>query len=189
MNIEFINVHDQKIREAFTKVVHHYDQLDGLRVILKQGRIKSSTMQAQPIIRLSSFFTGIHTYKIKLAVHVRDSNNLKVSELPKEVLVGWFAHELGHVIDYLNYTWFGMIWYGIRYIFSESFKRQCEHTADRIAVEHGFMKEIILTKEFILNHELLEERYKNKIRKYYMSLEDVRMCVTDKTQPLPDTSI
>lgn len=128
-------------------------------------------MQAQPVFSFGSLFSGITHYKVKLAILVRDSKSLKVAELPEDVLTGWFAHELGHLVDYRSYNNLNMIFFGIKYLLSEKFKREAEHAADRIAIRHGFRQEIIATKKFILEHNLLEESYKNKIRKYYMPIE------------------
>jgi len=32
-----------------------------------------------------------------------------MADIPKEVLNGWFAHELGHLVDYEGYSDFRMI--------------------------------------------------------------------------------
>ncbi len=151
--------------------MERYTKLHQCQVVLKQKKIKSSTMQAQPVFSLGSLFSAITRYKVKLAILVRDSQNLKVADLPEDVLTGWFAHELGHLVDYRSYNNLNMILFGIKYLVSEKFKKKAEHSADRIAIRHGFRQEIIATKRFILEHDLLEESYKNKIRKYYMPIE------------------
>jgi hypothetical protein len=72
-----------------------------------------------------------------------------------------------------------MIGYGLKYTFSDSFKKACEHQADSIAIEHGFHKEIIATKKFLLQNELISEAYKEKLRKYYMPISGVKMCLKE----------
>ena len=134
-------------------------------------------MQAQPVFQFSSLFGGIDTYRIRLAEFVRDSQELRVEELSDEILIGWLAHELGHVIDYMERSFFEMIVYGIRYYFSARYQRKVEHRADEIAMNQGFYKEILKTKEFLFNHELINEKYRKKIQKYYMSIEDTRLFI------------
>lgn len=172
MRTTFRNIDSQQVREAFTNVLHSYQSLHTYEIILEQKPVKGSTMQAQPVISWRSLLGGISKYKVSLAVYVRDSKQLKVNELPQDVLTGWFAHELGHVVDYEAYSTLSMIGYGIRYLLSDSFKRKVEHQADYIAIRNGFRAEIIAAKRFILENELLDDAYKSKIRKYYMGIDE-----------------
>lgn len=170
-DVSFHNIENQKIKDCFLEVLYRYRALHDCRISLSQLPIKSSTMQAQPVLKPASLFKSINHYKVKLSVKVRDSDTLRVAELPTAVLTGWFAHELGHLCDYRSYNNFTMIAFGLKYAFSSRFRREAEHAADRIAIQHGFRQEIIATKKFILNNQLLDEGYKNKIRKYYMPIE------------------
>ncbi len=173
MKVKFKQIKSDKIKESFLKVLNHYDDLHDFSITLSQKRVKSSTMQAQPIISLNNIFTGIKKYKIVLGVYVSSSNRLKVEDVPQEVMTGWFAHELGHLVDYLSYSNLGMIRYGLQYVFSNAFKIKAEHEADYIAIKKGFRDEIIATKEWVLNHDLVGQNYKNKLNKYYLSIEQV----------------
>ena len=75
--------------------------------------------------------------------------------------------------------------FGLRYLLSEKFRRQTEHEADFIAIDHGFHKEILATKKFILEHELLQPKYKDKILKYYLSSEAVKERVLENVHIHP----
>lgn len=189
MNISFINVEDDKIRESFIEVLRKYESLHTYEVVLKQKPIKSSTMQAQPVLSWKSILSGIYRYQIKLAVFVRDSQEVRVKDLPQDVLIGWFAHELGHVVDYAPYSSLQMVGYGLRYLVSSRFKRQAEHAADHIAIQNGFKNEILKTKRFILENDLLTENYKAKIRKYYMSIEEVETWDHNATPGTPELEL
>ncbi len=182
MRVTFKNVENDVIKKSFLKVMERYDALHDYDVVLNQQRVKASTMQAQPKINLVNLFTGVKKYEIKLGVYVRDSEDIAVAELPEDVLTGWFAHELGHLVDYESRSNFMMAIYGIRYVISAKFKRKVEHEADYIAIANGFKDEILATKAFILDHELLEESYKEQIRKYYLSTEEVHLC--EENEPL-----
>lgn len=50
MNISFRNVENEKVRKCFLEVVTKYKMLHPFQLELKQRPIKSSTMQAQPVI-------------------------------------------------------------------------------------------------------------------------------------------
>ncbi len=178
--VTFQDVDEEHIRKAFLKVFNQFDKLSKYRLILKQRKIKATTMQAQPVITLFNLLGGPDTYKVKLAEYVRDSKSLKVADLPEDVLKGWFAHELGHICDYAPHSTLHMIKYGLKYFFSDRFKKEVEHRADEIAIEAGFHEEILATKRYIFNHDLIEESYKNQMKKYYMSIEDVELHINGK---------
>lgn len=184
MKLNFRNIESNKIKNAFTEVLEQYDILHPHHITLRQRRMRRATMQAKPV--LAGLMRKEKRYEVSLGVYVKGSDGLRVDELPEEVLVGWFAHELGHLVDYERFSKFGMLRYGARYVSSRNFKREAEHQADLIAVNHGFQQEIIATKRFILDNELLNEKYKANIRRYYMSIEDVELCGTDQEATLSD---
>ncbi|MBK6264434.1 hypothetical protein JKA74_05245 [Marivirga sp. S37H4] len=188
MKVNFINVTDDRIKESFMKVMKRYKPLHDYEITLNQERIKESTMQAQPLINFRNLFTGIKSYQIKLGVYVRDSDTLAIADLPEDVLTGWFAHELGHLVDYEPFSNFKMVFYGLRYYISTSFRKKVEHAADYIAVDYGFHEEIIATKQYILEHDLLEESYKAQIRRYYLSIDDINVCMEKEPllKPVPE---
>lgn len=189
MHVQFSNVESTFIKNCFSNVLKQYKSLHKHEVHLRQKRINSSTMQAQPVLTISSLFSTVKRYKIQLGNYVRDSKELKVDDLPEKVLTGWFAHELGHLVDYEKRSNWRMLIYGIKYLLSSKFRRKTEHEADYIAIDHGFHDEIIATKKFILDHELLEESYKAKIKKYYLSVEEVEMCVKEKSPVKPEVVV
>lgn len=173
-NMLFVNVAEERIKNIFLETANQFTELSELNIILRQSKIKGSTMQAQPIVNGKSLFKGIDAFRIRLATKVRDSQTLCVKDLPDEVLMGWFAHELGHVIDYQSRSALSMIGFGLKYLFSRSFRLEAEHRADKIAIEKGFLDQILITKKYILDHHLIEDSYKDKIKKYYMSENDAR---------------
>jgi len=188
-NVQIKNVSSEKIINAFHKVLERYQSLHKYQITLVQGKIKESTMQAQPVVSLKALFKGVKSYQIKIAEFVRDSEEIRVEDLSEDVLVGWFAHEMGHLVDYEPYNNLEMIRYGIKYVLSDQFKRKVEYAADYIAITYGFKEEILASKHFILDNELLDKAYKAKIRKYYLSIEDVELCSEDELILKPTSGI
>lgn len=133
-------------------------------------------MQAQPVIDLSQVFGTKRGYRLDVAEKVLDSGELNVADLPEEVLKGWFAHELGHMVDYENHSNFGMIAYGIKYSLSDEYKRDREHEADSISIQHGFKKEIIATKKHLLENNFISPKYQDQLKKFYMSIRGAELC-------------
>jgi hypothetical protein len=133
-------------------------------------------MQARPVFGLSQIFGESRRYRLNVAERILGSGELRVSDLPEEVLRGWFAHELGHIVDYENHSNMGMIAYGIRYSLSDDYKREREHDADSIAIRNGFKQEIIATKKYLLENDFISSKYQDQLKKYYMSVRGAELC-------------
>ncbi len=185
MTVNYKGIENEDVQMAFDEVIREYEVLHPYEITLEKRKLKKTTMVAQPIINLSNLVKGERKYRIMIAEYIRDSKELRVSDLPTEVLKGWFAHELGHIVDYEKRSVMGMMSYGIRYYTSDEFKKSVEHEADSIAIEHGFHKEIIATKRYLLENELVSESYKDQLHKYYMPIEGVEMCVKDQNPIQP----
>lgn len=177
------------IRKAFLEVWQQYKPLHSYGFEVVQEQLSASTMQAQPVIDFHNLFGKKRGYRLSLSEKVLDSEDLIVGDLPEEVLKGWFAHELGHMIDYENHSNAGMIVYGIRYSLSDQYKRECEHEADSIAIRHGFREEIIVAKKYLLENDFISPAYQSQISKYYMSIRGAELCPDGIAPVLPKVEI
>ncbi|MEX1003645.1 MAG: hypothetical protein WDZ35_16115 [Crocinitomicaceae bacterium] len=181
MQVTLKNIKNEKIIAIFKEVLEEFESLHNCEIVLGRKRLRSSTMQAQPDIRLWDIFSTTNRYKVNLGYHIKDKEELIIANVPDEVLKGWFAHELGHLVDYRQHSNLKMLAFGFKYVFSSSFRMKAEHDADYIAIKYGFFEEILATKDYILDHDLIEDEYKAKIKKYYLSRKKVVMCSKDKS--------
>ncbi len=172
MSVLFKGIAEPRIKRIFNEVLDNYPELKKHNLILRQREMPKTTMRAQPKMR--SFFKTETVYEVELSNNVDLDDVVKIKEVPDDVLKGWFAHELGHVMDYLGRSFFGMIWFGFRYVVSKKFRIRTEHEADKIAIKYGMAEDILRTKRYILEHSGLPEKYKARIKKYYMSAADVK---------------
>lgn len=171
--ITFKNVDADFVRSCFIKAYKVFSPLH-TRPITLQGRRKFSyTMQAQPVIN-ASFFTPKDRHYIIQMNHQLDTPGAdRVVDLPEEVLIGWFAHELGHIVDYLSLSPLAFMQYGLRYWLSDSFRKKVERQADLHAIAFGMADYILATKRYILYKAGLPQPYINRILRYYMTIEEV----------------
>lgn len=184
MPARFTNISNEKVREICLDVYSSYPGLGDVHVIFRRSRIKGLTMRAMPRIR-TLFPTGEkRTYIVQIAQYVRDSRQVEVDELDEEILRGWIAHELGHVMDYRSRSLFGMVMYGMKYWLDKGFARHVEHEADRIAVRHGFLDELIATKRFLFESPDISVGYRTRLESLYMSIEEVKLCVPEEQRIL-----
>lgn len=180
----------ESIAEEFQTAMEYYPQLQEKNIEVRfKKNIKKSTMQARPTI--GSFFRSRENRKYVILI----SEKFKISEkefltkhIPKDILIGWIGHELGHILDYQDRSKLNLIWFGIRYLLSESYIVKAERAADSFAVAQGMEEYILKTKNFILNHADITPRYKNRIQKYYLSPEEIMQLVQkrDKMAILAD---
>lgn len=172
-NLKFRNLSNKRIRKIFENVLKNYPPLTLHPIVLEKISMKKTTMRAQP--RLFSFLGSKKNKKFKVQINssTRLEDQIELDKLSDQVLFGWFAHELGHVMDYRDRGFFEMILYGLRYLLSSAYRKKVEHKADEFAIEYDMAHEILATKKYILEHSQLSENYKRRIRKYYMSMDDV----------------
>jgi uncharacterized protein (DUF1330 family) len=136
--------------------------------------IRKTFMQAQPTYNSIFKSRNNREYVISISKEFKVENKIfTIHEIPSDVLTGWLGHELGHVMDYRSRSTLGMLHFGFKYLYSHAHIQEVEHAADDYAVIHGMGSYILKTKEFILNHTSLSEKYKQHMRKFYLSPEDI----------------
>ncbi len=183
-NVTFKNIGSIKIRKAFLKALEGYPILQRHDLLVVRKPIKKTTMRAQPIIDNFIFDTKNRRYKIEISNHLNLSRYIKIEKLPANVLIGWFAHELGHVMDYQTRKVGNLIKFAIGYLFLPTFRLGAERRADVFAIEAGYAKEILATKKYILEKSKLPNKYKERIEKYYLSPEEVNFLHEGRLQDL-----
>jgi hypothetical protein len=172
-----------ELRDVILKALSFYPELHNIDIdFVFNENIRKSVMQAQPR------FTTMYGNKSRRNYLVKISRNLKlkgdtipIQELPVEVLIGWIGHELGHIMDYLKRSNWSMILFGIGYYTSKSFIISAERVADTYAINHELGDYILATQEFILHKAGLPEKYINRIKKLYLSTEEVIALVEHRS--------
>lgn len=174
------------LRDVTLEALSHYPELINTKIDFQfKSSISGSVMQAQP--KVGSLFTKSkkeRAYKIKISRFLKlEDEKVPIDELPRDVLLGWIGHELGHIQDYVDRSAFDLLSFGMKYYFSRRFISEAEIRADSYAVTHGLGEKIIATKNFVLNHEKLPVAYKNKIKSLYMSPGEIlSMVETDEVE-------
>lgn len=172
-NIIYQNVKDDRMERIFREVILQYSSLSAHTIYFRQIDLARSAMRAQPVLNWKFFRRATREYRIDYSCHQKVAVHTEFQDLPDEVIRGWIAHEAGHLVDYLNRPWLGMLSFGVNYAFNRPFLREAEKRADHIAVEHGFGREIVATKNYLLNNGALPKKYRRRLRKYYLSPDEI----------------
>ncbi|RKS53541.1 hypothetical protein BC962_1793 [Gillisia mitskevichiae] len=171
----------KSIADEVAIALSHYPELKDTPIEFRfKEKIKKSFMQAQP--KFSGIFKNKknRSYFVMITEHFHIENeSFSISEVPSEVLIGWIGHELGHIMDYQERSGINLIGFGISYLTSHKFIKEAERAADTFAVSHGMGDYILATKDFILNHAHLSSIYKDRIRKLYLSPEEILLLVEE----------
>lgn len=176
------------IADEVKTALSYYPELKDTPIEFKyKTSIKKSTMQAQPALKSIFRSKEKRGYKILISTKFHIENKeFNIEDVKSEVLIGWFGHELGHVVDYSDRSTLGMLIFGLKYLFSKSHLKEVERTADMIAINHGMVDYILATKDFILNNVHISPAYKQRITKLYMSPEEIMEIVNSKDKNLEE---
>ncbi len=170
-----------EMRGVIIAALSRYPDLADTRIEFRyEDEIRKSVMQAQP--KVSSLLRKKlkRKYIIKISRYLQlNDKNLDISTLPFEVLVGWIAHELGHIMDYRYRSSLSMVGFGAKYWLSEKYLKKAERRADLFALKHGLGGKVMKTKKFILNHEEIPDWYKNRIQRLYMSPVEYSQLISE----------
>jgi len=176
-NIIFQNVESERMKRLFTSTLSAYPRLLPHPIYLRKLPMRYSTMRAQPVMNWQFLSRATRHYRVDFSNHLEITEYVKMRELPDEVIVGWFAHELGHIIDYLERPLRGMIAFGLGYALWSRYMRKAEKRADTIAVDHGFGAEVLATKRFLIDNAALPPHYRQRLEKYYLSADEIEALI------------
>ena len=174
------------IKNEIKMALSYYTELKNTQIKFKfKKNIKKSTMQARP--SFGSFFRSKKNrrYMILISETFKISNKKFLTKnIPSDILIGWIGHELGHIMDYQGRSKLNLINFGVKYLFSESHIVEAERAADTFAVNHGMGDYILKTKDFILNHADINEKYVKRIKRFYLSPEEIMELVNNRNAKL-----
>ncbi|MGJ5642522.1 hypothetical protein [Formosa sp. S-31] len=176
----------KSVLEEAKTALSHFPQLANVNIDVRfKKHIRKSTMQAQPVFSDVLRQKKDRGYVIYISKKVKiTGHEFSTKFIPSNIIIGWLGHELGHICDYQNRSSFGLIVFGLKYLFSGAFLRAAERSADTFAISNGMHRYILATKNFILDHADIPRSYKRRIQKYYLSPEEIMMLVEEKNQEL-----
>ena len=172
----------EELEDIVHRALSFYPDLQNTHITFKfKKHIRKSTMQAQPAFL--SLFGSRKKRRYKILISERfhiSGKEFETRDIPPDILVGWFGHELGHIADYKQRSSLNLFFFGLAYLLSDRHIRTTERTADAVAVSRGMESYILKTKEFLLNHSPINPGYRQRILKYYLSPEEIMALVDER---------
>ena len=119
----------------------------------------------------------------KYIIYINDNkktdSNVFLNHIPFNAQIGVIGHELAHITDYLKKNSFSLLITGLRYFF-RSFRRKYEKQTDINTIQHGLGWALYDFTYFIMHSPLVADKYKNRLRKYYLNAEDIFELIPNK---------
>jgi len=176
------HIYPASLTNEIETALGYFPQLEDVKITFKfKPDIKKSTMQAQP--RFMSLFRSRPNREYFIFISEKfkiKDNEFKTLDIPSDVITGWIGHELGHVLDYENRSSLNLFWFGFKYLLLKKHIIEAERAADTFAVRQGMEDYILKTKNFILNHVDIDQTYKARIMRYYLSPEEIMQIVQNR---------
>lgn len=163
------------LQKQILLALSHYPELENtyIRFVFTR-KLKSSIMAARPVVKSLLGPREKRVYEILISPNFKLKHSiLPIHQVEDSVLVGWIGHELGHIMDYEQCSTLGVARFGLLYWLSKRYIRKAERVADTFAVNRGMAPYILATKDFILGHTELPQKYKDKIARLYLSPDDI----------------
>ncbi|MFD2289998.1 hypothetical protein ACFSKN_03725 [Mariniflexile gromovii] len=178
------HTYPESIANEVEIALSHYPELAEIPIEFKfKNKIKKSTMQAQPNFWSIFCSKSKRKYKVLISESFIIADTIYYTKnIPSKVLIGWLGHELGHIMDYQFRSGLNLIGFGLAYLFSEKAMKRAERSADTFAVIHGMEDYILATKNFILNEAGFPEIYTNRIKRFYLSPEEIMILVEERDE-------
>ncbi|TXB65538.1 hypothetical protein [Phaeodactylibacter luteus] len=183
MPLHITNIKDQRLRRLIEQVYERFSPLHPYELEVRQHRLRKTTMNAQPVVDARFWQKARRRYRINIGEYLQLPGQINLAGLPREVMSGWLAHEMGHLCDYRERSAWGMMKFGIGYWWLANYRSGAERQADLYAIRQGFGDELQATKIYILEQSPLPDAYKSRIRKYYMSVDEVAQLIDGKEHP------
>jgi len=159
----------RKFEVIFQKAKAQYPELEHTDINVTFHKGWFFTMQAS--IQITSLLSRKRKYKIN--VNSRRENIL--SQLSDEDILGWFGHELAHIINYERMSGPKFLMFTLRYILDFNFRFSVEKRVSAYAYNNGFAKELFgVWKKFLVINKINKKYQGYIIRNYAPSWKEIR---------------
>lgn len=162
-----------EIKELVLVALSFFPEFAETNIVFEYKSIKQ-TMNARPFV--SNIFKRKTNRKYKIIINDNQGKHkgLPIEKLSFNIVVGWLAHELAHIVVYEKMTNPQIISFAVKYLTSNRYNRMVERCTDFLTIKHGLAYPLYDGVEYLLNDDTISEDYKNKIRENYLTLDEIK---------------
>lgn len=140
-----------------------YPELRNDEIVFRYKNINSTARSTM------TFFSIFKNNDKKFIIYInRDSarNGIALEDIPATAMVGLIGHELAHVEIFKQKKFFGLLFWGFKYLFQKQ-QKQLEIDTDKLTIQKGLGWPLYVWTDFVLNHSHAKDSYiKMKTNKY-----------------------
>ena len=151
----------EQLRRIFLKTKERYDELQGVEIDLRYNNEWFFTMRA------SIYLNSILNNKRKYFINVNLKRKNILSKLSEDDFIGWYGHELAHIIDYETMSNFELLVFTLRYMVDLKFRFSVEKRINVFTSNNGLAKELFGVWKNFLSMNDVNGKYKRYIIKNY----------------------
>ncbi len=166
------------LKLPFYVALSYYPELYHSKITI-EARILFTTMEARPANSSILKPANKRTYKVYINNRKGKTKGINLAKLGFNSRVGFFGHELAHLLSYQFKNSMQLIGMGAKYVFSRKYKRYIEHEADMETIRRGLGFALYEAKKRILKDKSLgtSRAYRRNARKNYMTDAEVLQCI------------
>ncbi len=161
----------------FCIALSYYPELQDAKVLVKRKNIKCTMVSR---MTTASYFRkkSNRTYLLIIDTLVDGTPGL-YDDLYLNARVGLIGHELAHLTDYTKRNFFGMVRYGIGYVFN---KREIEQRTDEITIKHGLGPHLKEYTKIAFDPKKVSKSFYQRKMKYYYNPQQLEELIQKTSQ-------
>ncbi len=145
----------------FKRAKSRYKELQDVSITLRFGKSPFFTMQA--LLEPISLFQKKKKYFVLINLKRTDF----LSQLSEDNILGWFGHELAHIVEYEKLTNLNLFVFAVKYLFDSKFRYFVERSTNAFAFNNGFALELFLVWKKFISMDIKDINYKKYILENY----------------------
>lgn len=161
-----------------------FPELKDVHILFRFGKA-STTMSSRPTLESLMKHRKKRLYIVTVNQDGASKLGLTWNELSFNETVGWFGHELGHILHYSQKSNGGILWMGYKYSFAR-YKRKMERFTDQIVIQHNLGFALYDGTEYTLNCSEATKAYKNKSKRFYLKPDEILNNTYNKETKMPN---
>lgn len=172
LDINFTNGETHNFDSEFLEARSHFTELDSLNIVLIGKSFSGQMIKSRPQIKTLFGPRENRVYEIIINNDYSKNEGYLFDSVPHDAKIGLFGHELSHIQNYNERSFFGMLSFAIGYLITPE-RIRVERETDNRTIKHELQSELYSFNNFVLEDNNSPEKYKELRRKYYLSPEEI----------------
>ena len=153
-----------------------FPELKNDEIVFKYKSINSTARTTM------TFFSIFKNNNKKFIIYINNDsarNGIALDDIPSTALVGLIGHELAHVKIFKQKKFFGLLFWGFKYLFQKQ-QKHLEIDTDKLTIQKGLGWPLYAWTDYVLNHSHANDSYIKMKKNKYLSLTQILEIINQK---------